>query len=442
MSLQETITQDILDSISEGVFTVDKNFKITFFNRAAERITGFAREEVLGKFCKYVCDSGTCSDQCSIARVLKTGEKVTNRDSAIRSKNNGAIPVRVNSSVLFNNENDPVGGVISFRDMSEFEAITSRLMRESQYHGIVGHSKAMQDIFQLIEEISDADASVLILGESGTGKEIIADAIRESSQRKDKPFIKVNCSIFPVQLLASELFGHVKGAFTGAINDRLGRFEIADQGTMFLDEIVDLPLPMQSQLLRVLQEGTFERIGESLTRKVDVRVITATNRDIKEALETGLFREDLYYRLSVIPIEVPPLRERVDDIPYLVKHFITKFSMVYKKNIQEIDDEAMDLLLRYPWPGNVRELENATEHAFALSKNDDILRSTKFPLKIRQATTAFPTKGTKSIPANQDLELLDALQQHKWNKTKVAKELGIGRTTVWRRMKRIGLVDD
>ncbi len=437
MPLKEALTQDILDSLSEGVFTVDKDFRITFFNRAAEKITGFHRDEVKGKLCKYVCDSRSCAKNCPIAYVLETGEKIVNQRSQMSYCGGKTIDVKINSSVLYNGENDPVGAVISFRDMSEFEVIREELMKESEYYGIVGHSKGMREIFKLIEEISDSDASVLICGESGTGKEMIANAIQASSQRKDQPFIKVNCSIFPPHLLASELFGHVKGAFTGAIKDRLGRFEIADKGTIFLDEVVEMPVEMQLQLLRVLQEGTFERVGESIPRKVDVRVISATNQDVKEAMERGAFREDLYYRLNVIPFEVPPLRERSEDIPHLVKHFIKKFSMLYKKSIHDIEDEALDLLLRHPWPGNIRELENAIEYAFARTRSDDVLMASKLPPKIRQTELATSLRSFSHLPTQKEENLIRILQKHQWNRSKAAEELGIGRTTLWRKLKKI-----
>ena len=439
MQFEQELMRDILDSIGEGVMTVDKNFRITFFNRAAENITGFSRQQVIGKLCRFVCNSGSCQERCPIACVLESGEKIYNYTSRMLHRSGETIHVKLNSSVLYNANNEPIGGVLSFRELSDFEVIKDKLVQESQFHGIVAHSKSMHEIFQLIEEISDSDASVLIQGESGTGKEMIANAIQATSQRKDQPFIKINCSIFPPTLLASELFGHVKGSFTGAIKDRLGRFEIADKGTIFLDEVAEMPLEMQLQLLRVLQEGTFERVGESMTRQVDVRVIAATNKDLRRALETGEFRQDLYYRLSVIPIDVPPLRERPEDIPYLVRHFINKFALLYRKNIQEIDDNAMDLLLRYRWPGNVRELENVIEYAFARTKDKETIRITKLPPKIRQTSTLPSLQNKKLIPNYEEITLVNLLQKHHWNKSKVAKELGIGRTTLWRRLKSLGL---
>lgn len=443
MPARDGITQAILDSIEEGVYTVDKNFRITFFNKAAERITGFKRENVIGKFCKFVCNSDSCIDRCPIAVVLQTGNKIQGYECSVLHSSGQRLKVKLNSSVLYDADNEPMGGVIAFRELSELEAIHSQITTGTQYHGITAHNKKMHEIFSLIDEIADSDASVLIQGESGTGKEMIANAIQKTSQRKDGPFIKVNCSIFPPQLLASELFGHVKGSYTGAIKDRQGRFELAHNGTIFLDEVAEMPLEMQLQLLRVLQEGTFERIGESVPRQVDVRIIAATNKDLKKALETGQFREDLYYRLNVIPIEIPPLRERPDDIPYLVNHFMDKFSLLYKKPLKEISDGAMDLLMHYHWPGNVRELENAIEYAFARTKVDEIIQAEKLPPKLRQQQGHVQNNHhqIEKVSTRQQMELLQLLNHYQWNKTKVAKQLGIGRTTLWRKMKNLGLVD-
>ncbi len=437
MSSHEELTKDILDSIGEGVYTVDKNFRITFFNRAAERITGFKKQDVLGKFCKQVCNSTSCLEKCPIAHVLKTGESIYDIECDMVHRIGKRLLVKLNCNVLYNSDDEPDGGVLSFRDMTEFEIVRTQLVKETQYHSIVAHSKAMHEIFGLIDEIADSDASVLIQGESGTGKEMIANAIQKTSQRSHEQFVKVNCSIFPPQLLASELFGHVKGSFTGAVKGRQGRFELADKGTIFLDEVAEMPLEMQLQLLRILQEGTFERVGDSITRRVDVRVIAATNMDLKKALENGQFRDDLYYRLNVIPIEIPPLRQRRDDIHSLIMHFIDKFSILYKKNITDITDEAIDVLMHYSWPGNVRELENAIEYAFARTRSDEPIQMAKLPPKIKSKFT--PSNISNKSIQQQDVELLQLLNQHQWNKSKVAKELGIGRTTLWRKLKALGI---
>jgi PAS domain S-box-containing protein len=438
MSLDKSLTNDILDSLGEGVFTVDKNFKINFFNQAAERMTGLQREDVIGKFCKTVFNSKLCLEKCPIAQVLESGRNIFDVESKIYHRNGHKLPIRLNAAVLRNQQDDaPVGGVISFRDLSDLEIIKEKLKHKKSFHDVIGSSKMMQEVFLLIEEIADSDASVLIQGESGTGKEMIANAVQATSLRKNAPFIKVNCSVFPPQLLASELFGHVRGAFTGAIRDRIGRFEMANKGTLFLDEVAEMPLQMQLQLLRVLQEGTFEHVGESITRKVDVRIIAATNKDLKKVIAEGKFREDLYYRLNVIPIEIPPLRERPEDIPHLVEHFLQEYSMLSKKNIQEIENSAMDLLLKYTWPGNIRELENAIEYAVARTKGT-VIKTAVLPPSIRPnnhhaANLNLSTSGEAKPSEYQ--KLLHLLEKHHWNRTRVAQELGIGRTTLWRKIR-------
>ena len=367
------MNEDILDSLGEGVLTVDKDFRVTFFNRAAELITGYKRAEVEGRLCKLVFDCELCETKCPIGLVLETNQNIYDFSSNILLKDGSRKSIKLNAAILKNGDDIPKGGVISFRDLSETEAIKQDGKSITSFYGIIGHSKAMQRIFELIKEISESDAAVLIQGESGTGKEMIANAIQATSLRKGKPFVKVNCSVFPENLLASELFGHVKGAYTDAIKDRPGRFELADSGTIFLDEVAEMPLQTQIQLLRVLQEGAFERVGESIPRKSNVRVIAATNVNIEEALSEGKLREDLYYRLNVIPVVIPSLRKRKDDIPYLVKYFIEDFSKAYGKDINDITNFALDILMNYNWPGNVRELENIIESGVSLSKTSIML---------------------------------------------------------------------
>jgi PAS domain S-box-containing protein len=443
MSVNENLKDHILDSIAEGVFTVDKNFKINFFNKAAERITGQNRNDVIGKFCKHVFQSEFCFSECPISVVLQTRKNIYDFESSIKNCVGQDKPIKLNAAVLYNDENEPTGGIISFRDISIFEEIGINLQKQTQFQSMIGHSKSMQNIFNLIEEISDSDAPVFIHGESGTGKELVANAIQRTSNRGDFPYIKFNCSVFPSNLLASELFGHVKGAFTDAIKDRAGRFELADKGTIFLDEVAEMPLQTQIQLLRVLQEGTFERIGESITRHSDVRIIAATNINIKDALRKGIFREDLFYRLNVIPIEVPPLRNRVEDIVPLAKHFVNKFSLIYKKEIFDIEENALDLLMDYYWPGNIRELENAIEYAFVRTPKKNKIDVSKLPASLLDNKSAskknFPTTILSSN--KEKTEMIVLLQKHRWNKTKAAKELGIGRTTLWRRMKELKIVE-
>lgn len=428
------LNKDILDSLGEGVITVDKDFRVTFFNRAAEIITGYKRDEVSGRLCKLVFDCELCETKCPIGLVLETNQNIYDFSSNILLKDGSRKSIKLNAAILKNGDGIPTGGVISFRDLSEIEAIKEDRKSMTTFYGIIGHSKAMQQIFELIKEISESDAAVLVQGESGTGKEMIANAIQATSRRKGKPFVKVNCSVFPENLLASELFGHVKGAFTDAIKDRPGRFELADGGTIFLDEVAEMPLQTQIQLLRVLQEGAFERVGESIPRKTNVRVIAATNIDIEKALNTGKLREDLFYRLNVIPVVIPSLRERKEDIPYLVKYFIEDFAKVYRKDINDITNFALDILINYNWPGNVRELENVIEYAVVRTKEMQIITKESLPSSLGHLpiTKSIDQKVYKKESA---AEIVQLLEKHHWNKTKVAKELGIGRTTLWRMLK-------
>ena len=444
MSISNKLKDHILESIAEGVFTVDKNFRINYFNKAAEKITGKKRDNVLGKFCKHVFNSDQCFADCPIALVLKSQNNIYDFDSTIRHNEGYEMSIKLNAAVLYNEDSQPNGGIVTFRDMTEIEKYKKKLEAGAQYHGIIGQSREMKDIFDLVEEIANSDAPVLISGESGTGKEMIANAIHETSTRNNKPLIKINCSVFPENLLASELFGHVKGAFTDAIKDRTGRFELADGGTIFLDEVAEMPLQMQVQLLRVLQEGTFERIGESITRKVDTRIIAATNINIDEALKSGKFREDLYFRLGVIPIEIPPLRKRKSDIPHLIQHFLNKFNLLYNKTIPEIDGSAIDKLISYSYPGNIRELENIIEYAFVRTSNGSVIDQSKLPSNIKRSGTNngyFVTAPTHNDEVEK-ITLKNALERHHWNKSRVAKELNIGRTTLWRKMKKYGFKTD
>ena len=437
----DNLTQVILDSLGEGLFTVDQYFQINSLNKAAEKILNVNRNDVIGDFCKNVFKSPRCFGDCPIGKVLENGELVNDLESEFEISEGKKIPVRLNASVLKDETDTPIGGVVSFRDLSYLEAIQKNLITSSQFYGIVGQHKSMEELFNLIEEVADSESSILITGESGTGKEMIADAIQKSSRCSTGPYIKVNCSVFPPNLLASELFGHVKGSFTDAYRDRIGRFEMADKGTIFLDEIAEMSLQMQVQLLRVLQEGTFERIGESRTRKVKVRVIAATNKDLQKEMKEGRFREDLYYRLNVIPVHLPSLRDRRCDIAHLLQHFINKYSLISGKNIKEADDEAMDILISYDWPGNVRELENTIEYAFARTK-DTIIHASKLPPNVRLKAECIGNRNRDIKQFKEDNEfghIKRLLEEHQWNRSKVARELRIGRTTLWRKMKALGL---
>jgi len=429
------VTDVILDSIAEGVFTVDDEWKITSFNRAAEIITGYSKEEVIGEYCKEIFRSNRCMTACPLAQALKTGKKVLDRELQISRKDGTSLDARVNASVLHDDQDNPIGGVETFSDISQIKTLTEELAGRYEFRNIVGKSKQMQEIYQLIEDVPDSDSTVLIEGKSGTGKELIANAMHYHSKRKNHPFIKINCTAFSESLLESELFGHVKGAFTGAIKDKPGRFELADTGTLFLDEIGEASPNIQMKLLRVLQERKFERVGGTKTVMVDVRVIAATNKELKKEIERDNFREDLYYRLNIIPIKLPTLRQRKEDVPLLVDHFIFKYNMIMNKSINGVSGSALDLLEMYDYPGNIRELENAIEYAFNRCRGK-IIKPEMLPVDVRQAAI-IPSEETGG--KSEKARILNALELCKWNYMKTAEFLRIGRTTLWRKMKKYNI---
>jgi len=435
--MDNNLPLEILDSLSEGVITLDKEFKITFINLAAQRITGLKKNEIFGKLCKAVFKPDFCKVECPISRVLQTGNSIFNFDTKIITQDGKELSVKINATILKDENEKPVGGVISFKDTSKIEDLDKILLEDSDYYGIVGKSEKMVEIYKLINEISDSDAPVLIQGETGTGKELIANAIQKTSKRRKNPFLKINCAVFPQELLASELFGHTKGAFTSAEKERIGRFELAKTGTIFLDEISEMPLHMQTYLLRILQDGTFERVGDSITRYTDVRIIAATNKDIDKAILENEFRKDLYFRINVIPINLPPLRERKDDIPLLVYHFIKKFALLYQKPISGIEQDALNILINFNWPGNIRQLENAIEYAFVRSHNKIKICRCCLPVFLIppnecKAEEIFQIHHHAYIAPETLLKLLN---ENGWNRSKVAGILGVNRSTVWRKIR-------
>lgn len=425
----------IIDSLPEGVYVIDKEFKIVFVNNAASEITGIKPDEVLGKVCRTFCKSERCQIGCPITEVLRTGKNIVDLESSLQNSVGQIIPIKLNAAILKDEKDDPIGGIISFRRNSKVD-FEKYLSNTDNFYGIFGKSKGMRNLFKNIEEVSKSEANVLITGETGVGKELVANAIKETSKRRDKIFVKVNCAALPDTLLASELFGHVKGAFTDAINDRVGRFDYANGGTVFLDEITEIPITMQARLLRIIQEGTFERLGESMARKVDVRIIAATNKNIKNEIDAKQFREDLFYRLNVIPLHIPPLRERKEDIIFLVNYFLRKYADKYSKKIETTDSETMEVLFNHDWPGNVRELENVIEYAFVRSKREDYLCACCLPPSIRNNKRCNDILSIKEIEEDEKIEtLFSLLRQNNWNKTKVAKILGINRSTIHRMLK-------
>ncbi len=430
-------SKTILEGMPEAVYVIDKEFKIQFVNNAALKIIGKGAKDLIGKVCRNICKSDRCEIGCPITEVLRTNRNILDLQTTFQKENGDLINIILNASLLKDIDDKTLGGIISFKE-SPPKGFNDHLNGENSFYGIVGISKQMKSIFQLIKEISTSYATVLISGETGVGKELIANAIQITSQRSKENFVKVNCAALPSTLLSSELFGHVKGAFTDAKKDRVGRFEYADGGTIFLDEITELPLEMQAQLLRVLQEGTFERLGDSKTIRTDIRIIAATNKDLTSEIKKGSFRKDLFYRLNVLPIEVPPLRERREDIIHLVQHFLKKYCKKYSKNIPSFDDESIEILTNYDWPGNIRELENAVEYSVIRSKRDDYLCVCCLPSNLRVEKDCGQTNSVSEKMLDEKTEtLLALLRQNNWNKTKVAKILGVNRSTIHRQLNKI-----
>ena len=426
----------VLDSVSDGILTADQSLRITTLNRAASEITGFSREEALGDSCLDVFRQILFGQECLVCRALEKREYVRDVEREIVRKNGDRRLVLVTTTPLFDPEGKQTGVVVVFRDIQEIRELREQLKGRSGLHQLIGKNHKMQAIYRLIEQVGDSSVSVLIQGESGTGKELVARAIHYQSPRANRPFVAVNCSALVETLLESELFGHVKGAFTGATYSKVGRFEMADGGTIFLDEIGDASPMIQLKLLRVLQEKQFERVGESKPRKVDVRIITATNKDLWGLVQEKRFREDFYYRLKVVTIDLPPLRERRDDIPMLVEHFVEKFSRETGKKILGGTKEAMAALMAYPWPGNVRELENAIEHAFVLCKGRWFTLE-DLPVEIAKGRVSAQL-GPVGAPPEEEaerLKILEALKTAGGQPSVAARKLGISRTTLWRKLK-------
>jgi len=363
----------ILDSITDGVFTVDKDWKITSFNSAAENITGYTADEAMGKTCSDIFKSSICGENCAVGICIKTHSPVLNRSISIQKKDGKRIPVKINASPLFDSYGEIFGAVETFRDISEITNLRKQATQRFSFADIVTKSKNMIKILEILPDIARSDSNVLILGESGTGKEVISRAIHGLSKRHRDPFIAINCGAIPDTLLESELFGYKAGAFTDAKKDREGKIASAENGTLFLDEIGDISHSLQVKLLRFIQERVYEPLGSNKSIKANVRVIAATNKELKESVAKGEFREDLFYRLNVANILLPPLRERKDDIPLLLEHFIKKFNTLKEKTIEGISPEAMDILFKYDFPGNIRELENIIEYTFIVCHHDLIL---------------------------------------------------------------------
>jgi len=433
-------TEIILESISDGVFTVDRDWRITSFNRAAEEITGISREEAIGKPCSEVFRASMCEVDCALRRTLETGTPVINRSAFIIDAEGRRIPISVSTALMQDEKGNIIGGAETFRDLSLVEELRKELTGRFQVGDLVSRSPSMRRIFDVLPQVAASDSTVLIEGETGTGKELLARALHSLSRRREKPFIPVNCGALPDTLLESELFGYKAGAFTGAERDKPGRFSLADKGTLFLDEIGEISPALQVRLLRVLQERAFEPLGSTQTVQVNVRVIVATNRDLAVQAKKGAFRQDLFYRINVVRIEMPPLRKRKEDIPLLVDHFVTRWNRIQGKSISGVSPEVLSFLMAHDYPGNIRELENIIEHAFVLC-GEGRIEPRHLPEGFLARVPTITKRGEMSdtVRAMESQTIREALKRNGYNRLAAARELGIHKSTLFRKMKTLGI---
>jgi PAS domain S-box-containing protein len=433
----------LFDNLAEGVFTVNNRWRITGFNQQAQEITGFKREEVLGRYCWDVFHSDRCRTDCPLKASLEDGITRTDQDVRMIIKGGRRLPILVNTSVIKNRRDLVVGAVQFFRPLVPVSQTPGAdLTAPPRAVELIAESPAMKHLLALLPDIAASDATVILEGESGTGKDLFAQAIHYRSPRARGPFVAFSCSALVETLIESELFGHVKGAFTVAIAGKVGRFELAKGGTLFLDEIGDLKPELQTKLLRVLEERVFERVGSNRPIPLEARIIAATSRNLKEEVRRGRFREDLFYRLRTVPLYLPPLRERVEGIPLLVEHFIIRLNRKYKKNVRGVDPKVMTLFQQYSWPGNVRELERVLEYAFVFVKGPIITKAHLPDLEPPQRRPAAPARVSpqdQSFWEDERVTILRALEKARGRRRVAAQLLGISRCSLWRKMKAHGL---
>ncbi len=421
--------ETVLDNLKEGIIAHDMNRRIFFFNKEAERITGYSRQEILGRDCHEAFDSPFCGEHCAFCvdepALADTAEYTIN----ITTKTGEPRRLEATITSMKNGDGQLTGVLSSFRDVTDLFSLKMKAGELTSFGNIIGQDSKMLDIFQQIRDVSGYDFAVHIFGETGTGKELVANAIHNESPRAGAAFVPINCGALPEGLIESELYGHVKGAFSGAIRDKKGRFELADAGTVFLDEVAELSNNMQVKLLRFLQDGQFDRVGGERTASVNVRVISATNKQLKVAVKQGRFRDDLYYRLNVIPIHLPPLRERKIDIPLLIDRFLREAAERYDRQALNVSPKAMALMLDYRWPGNVRELQNAIQFAFVKCSGKSIAAE-DLPLELRENENTCIRRGPSRKLDSEGVRA--ALVKTGGNKAKAAKFLGVGRATLYR----------
>jgi PAS domain S-box-containing protein len=430
----------ILDSINEGVFTVDRDWRITSFNRAAENITGIRREQAMGQRCSEVFRANICEESCALKKTLSTGKPVVDATVFVIDASGNRIPIKISAAVLHDRDGKVIGGVETFQDLRQIEELRKKLQDKHTFADIVGRSPAITRLFDLLPQIAESDSTVLIQGASGTGKELFARALHQLSPRRRKRFVAVSCGALPDTLLESELFGYRRGAFTDAKRDKPGRFALAEGGTLFLDEIGDISPAMQVRLLRVLQERVYEPLGSVKPEKTSVRVVAATHRDLEALVREGAFRRDLFYRIHVIHIDIPPLTQRREDIPLLTDHFIGTLNRMQGRHVPGISPEAASLLMDHDYPGNVRELQNILEHAFVLC-HDGVIQPHHLPPYLRSKALGehAAAGGRMNLKSVEKVLIQEALARHEGNRARAAEELGIDPSTLYRKIRQFGI---
>jgi len=434
--MKEIAYKTILDNIADGVFTVDPELKITSFNKSAEQITGVPAREAVGRRCSEVLRTNICEERCALRQTMATGKTMVHKEIMIVRSDGRRLPIGISTAILRDKDGEIIGAVESFRDMSLVAELRRELKGQYTFQDIVSKNPKMQLILKTLPQIAESEASVLIEGESGTGKEMVAHAIHNLSKRKKRPFVPIHCAAIPDTLLESELFGYKAGAFTGAKRDKPGRFALAQKGTLFLDEIGEIQPAIQVKLLRFLQDGEYEPLGAVQPLKADLRILAASNKSLSELVSKGLFRQDLYYRINVVKITLPPLRERMDDLPLLIDHFIERFNRRRGKHIHQVSPEAFGLLVAHDYPGNIRELENIIEHGFVMCRGETILPE-HLPPELATEFRGSPVDTSREIPL-KDLEaryIWEALRRHSWNRLATAKALGMSKSTFFRKVK-------
>jgi len=433
-------TDAILESISDGVFTVDEGWHVLSFNRAAELITGVSREEAVGRRCSDVFRASMCEADCALRHTMESGASVVNKATFIINGAGKRVPISVSTALLRDENGTIVGGAETFRDLSIIEELRTQVRGRFQMGNIVSRSTAMRRVLEVLPQIADSESSILLQGETGTGKELVARAIHELSGRRDGPFVAVSCGALPDTLLESELFGYKAGAFTGATKDKPGRFALARGGTLFLDEIGEVSQALQVRLLRVLQERQFEPLGATRTEEADVRILAATNRDLAAYVQSGGFRQDLFYRIMVMKLELPPLRNRREDIPLLVQHFVDAFNAIQNKGVTGVAPDVLGVLTAHDYPGNVRELRNIIERAFVLLREGQI-ELEHLPGELVPVTLARG-EGRKLVETMKVIEaraIREAVERNDGNRLAAAQELGMHKSTLFRKVAQLGI---